>query len=181
MRSAWRLTPSSAILLRYLSLVPEFDVFFPSLLVWVIRSLNSSGLWRWRFVKLFLFCAVNVFFFPLSFVFVYLIFRSRNGGSVADEEDCQEACQEVQEAPERPQDLREGETNLFLVFLLKCAHTFCVKCIYYYFKSIGSLSFMHSSWVIIVGCWCEILVIYQILVRPVLLNQNVSSVNCPNK
>lgn len=33
----------------------------------------------------------------------------RNGGSVADEEDCQEACQEVQEAPERPQDLREAK------------------------------------------------------------------------
>ena len=33
----------------------------------------------------------------------------RNGGSVAHEEDRQEARQEVQEAPERPQDLREGK------------------------------------------------------------------------
>jgi hypothetical protein len=31
-----------------------------------------------------------------------------DGGSIADEEDCEEALEEVQEATERPQDLRQG-------------------------------------------------------------------------
>lgn len=43
--------------------------------------------------------------------------RSRNGRPFAHEEDREEAREEVQEASERPQDMREGktvlETNLF--------------------------------------------------------------------
>lgn len=43
----------------------------------------------------------NVFFF---------LMRTRNGGPSAYEEDCEEALEEVQEASERPQDMREGKT-----------------------------------------------------------------------
>lgn len=31
-----------------------------------------------------------------------------DGGSIADEEDCEEAREALQEAPERPQDMRQG-------------------------------------------------------------------------
>jgi hypothetical protein len=39
------------------------------------------------------------------FFFEFLII---DGGSIADEEDCEEALKEVQEATERPEDLRQG-------------------------------------------------------------------------
>lgn len=42
------------------------------------------------------------FHFPLIFLFML------DGGSIADEEDCEEAREALQEAPERPQDMRQG-------------------------------------------------------------------------
>lgn len=45
-------------------------------------------------------------------------FGRRDGGSVAQQEDHQEEGEEVQEAAERSQDLREGKVFIFIFGLI---------------------------------------------------------------
>lgn len=47
---------------------------------------------------------------------------SENGGSVAEEGDREEEGQAVQEAPKRPQDLRQG---------ISCHHCHCCKAFFF--------------------------------------------------